>query len=285
MKKLLNKTAVVTGGARGVGRAITEKFLVEGAKVIICSRNEAELEKTTQELDPSGKNLLYITADVSKYEDCVKLFKFVKKQFNHLDILVNNAGIYGPIGLVETNEPKEWLKTLEINLMGTVYCSQLALAIMKKQRSGKIINLAGAGVGGKKPLSRFSAYYTSKAAVAAFTEVLACEVEEDNIQINCISPGAINTYFTDYLLSQGPEKSGQMYQQALKQKETGGDSPELGASLAVFLSTDRSKNVSGKILSAKWDKEETLERLSPQDKNKFTLRRIDEELFSERKEN
>ena len=282
MNRLKNKTAVITGGARGVGRSITEKFLSEGARVIICSRNEDELKKTAKELDSSGQSIIYLTADVSKIEDCQKLFKFIKSKFNSLDILVNNAGIYGPIGLLETNNSTQWAKTIEINLLGTMYCTQLALEMMKQQKSGKIINLAGAGVGGKKPLGRFSAYYTSKAAVAAFTEVVASEVVDDNIQINCISPGAINTYFTEFLLAQGKDKAGEMYDQALKQKETGGDSPELGAELCVFLASKESGNVTGKLLSAKWDKQENLRKLTPKNSNRYTLRRIDEEFFGEK---
>ncbi len=283
MNNLTNKTALVTGGARGIGKVITKTLIKEGAKVLICSRNTEELEKTAKELDSSGRSIFYLTADVSKLEDCQKLFKFIKSKFKSLDILVNNAGIYGPIGLLETNDIKLWSKTIEINLLGTVYCTQLALEMMKQQKKGKIINLAGAGVGGKRPLSRFSAYYTSKGAVTAFTEVVASEVIDDNIQVNCISPGAINTYFTEFLLSQGEEKAGTMYQQALKQKETGGDPPELGANLVVFLASDKSNNITGKLLSAKWDKIEDLEKLSGNEFSKFTLKRIDGEMFSEKK--
>ena len=283
MHKLINKTAIITGGARGVGKAITEEFLKEGARVLICSRNEKELEQACKSLDKSGKKLFYFTADVSQYNDCKKIFEHAGKLFNRLDILVNNAGIYGPIGPLEENSFEEWTRAIQINLLGTVLCTQIALEFMKKQKKGKIINLAGAGVGGQKPLGRFSAYYTSKAAVAAFTEVIASEVSENNIQINCISPGAINTYFTDYLLAQDPKKVGPMYEQALKQKQSGGDSPELGAKLAVFLASEESNHITGKILSAKWDKSEKLKELKQTDRNIFTLRRIDEELFGEKK--
>lgn len=283
MAQLNNKTAIITGGARGVGKAIAEKFLKEGALVLICSRNKIELEKTCKELDQSGKKLFYFIADVSKYNDCKKLFLYAEKLFGRLDILVNNAGIYGPIGHLEKNAPEKWARTLDINLLGTVYCTMLALPFMKKQKRGKIINLAGAGIGGQKPLSRFTAYYTSKAAVAAFTEAIASEVSEDNIQVNCISPGAINTYFVDYLLSQDAKQAGPMYAQALETKRTGGDSPDFAAKLVSFLASDESNNVSGKILSAKWDKIEGLKKLTKENKNLFTLRRIDEELFSEKK--
>lgn len=284
MNKLLkNKTALITGGARGIGRVITKHFLENGASVLICSRKKEELEKTCRELDPSGKKIFYFVADVSNYNDCNQLFEYIKKRFGHLDILVNNAGIYGPIGFMEKNKIEEWEKTMHINLFGTAYCTKMALELMKKRKKGKIINLAGAGIGGTKPLSRFSAYYTSKAGVAAFTEVIASEVIQDNIQVNCISPGAINTYFVDYLLSQDSKNVGPMYEQTLRQKKEGGDSPDLGAGLAVFLASDESNNVTGKILSAKWDKTEVLIKLTKENKNLFTLRRIDGELFDEKK--
>src|SRR4030042_4266641 len=123
MRKLEDKNAIVTGGARGVGRAITERFIKDGAKVLICSRSIEELKKTSKEIDPSGKSLSFLEADVSNYKECQKLFAYAKKIFKTLDILVNNAGIYGPIGLSETNPPKDWLKTIEINIMGTGQCT------------------------------------------------------------------------------------------------------------------------------------------------------------------
>ena len=283
MQSLNKKTALVTGGARGIGKAITKQLLKDGASVLICSRKKEELQNTCKELDPPGKNLFYFVADVSDFNQCKKLFNYTKKIFNKIDILVNNAGIYGPIGFLEENSAEEWLHAIQVNLLGTGYCTKLALPLMKLQGHGKIINLAGAGIGGSKPLSRFSAYYTSKAGVAAFTEVIAREVIEDNIQVNCISPGAINTYFVDYLLAQDPKKAGPMHEQALNLKKTGGDSLQPTMTLVSFLASSESNNVTGKILSAKWDKIESLIKLTPEDKNKFVLRRIDEELFSEKK--
>lgn len=280
---LKEKTALITGGARGIGKTIAKQFLENGALVLICSRNKKELENTAIELDPSGKSIHCFPADISKFEECKSLFKYAVKLFGHLDILVNNAGIYGPVGLLEENPTEKWIETININLLGTVYCTQLAIPIMKKNKKGKIINLAGAGIGGSKPLSRFSAYYTSKASIAAFTEVIASELINYNIRINCISPGAVNTYFSDYLLSLDPEKVGPMYGKTLKQRKTGGDPPELGAKLAVFLASDESSKISGKIISAKWDKIDNLKKITEKDKNKYTLRRIDEELFNEKK--
>lgn len=284
MQSLKNKTALVTGGARGIGKAISKQLLKDGASVLICSRKKEELINTCRELDPSGKKLFYFVADVSDFDQCKELFVYAKKIFNNkIDILVNNAGIYGPIGLLEDTSVEEWLHAIQVNLLGTVHCTKLILSLMRRQRQGKIINLAGAGIGGPKLLSRASAYYVSKAGVVAFTEVVAAEVLEDNIQINCISPGAINTFFVDYLLSQDPKKAGPMYEEALNLKKTGGYSLEPVMTLVSFLASDESNSITGKILSAKWDKIETLKKLTPENKNKFVLRRIDEDLFSEKK--
>lgn len=284
MKTIIRRYAIVTGGARGIGKAITKKLMNDGFIVLICSRDQTEIDKTRKELDPSNKKIFGIVSDVSVYKDCKKLIDFAKTKFKQIDVLVNNAGIYGPIGPVETNPTNEWVHAMEINFFGTLYCSQLVIPLMKKQKAGKIINMAGAGVGNKRPLARFSAYYTSKTAVVGFTEAIAAELKEFNIQVNCISPGGVNTRFTDNLLKQGVGKAGiYMYEQALKQKKTGGDSPVLAANLVSYLASVKSNNVTGKMLSAKWDSPAVLNKLSSQSDSLFTLRRIDNALFYEKK--
>lgn len=283
MKGLENKVVIVTGGSRGIGKVVTKKFLSEGAKVIICSRNESEILNTIKDLDQKGEHLKGIVADVSSISDCKKVMKFAVDTFGKIDVLVNNAGVYGPIGPLDDNNLKEWHNAIAVNLLGTVSCSHAVIPYFKKQGHGKIINMAGAGIGGKRPLARFSSYYTSKGAVVAFTEVLGFELIDDNIQVNCISPGAINTFLTDSLLQRGRDKAGEyMYQQALKQKETGGDPPELAAEMIAFLSTEAANHITGKMISAKWDKISMLKKTKHIPGNLFTLRRIDEELFYEK---
>jgi len=284
MKISKSKYAIVTGGARGIGKVVVKQLVQDGFTVLICARNKKEIDATCKEMNSSSEKVFGIQADVSSFSDCKKLVDYSYKKFGKINVLVNNAGIYGPIGPVEANPPKDWVNAMQINLFGTLYCSQLVIPIMKKQKSGKIINMAGAGVGGKRALARFSAYFTTKTAVVGLTEVMAAEVEGDNIQVNCISPGAINTYFTDYLLAQGKEKAGNvMYEQALNQKKNGGDSPLLAAKLIAFLASSEANHITGKMLSAKWDTIEALKKLSSHSKNLFTLRRIDNTLFYEKK--
>ncbi len=279
---LEGKVAIVTGGARGIGFSIAKELIMNGAKVVICSRTKSDLHKALGIFNLKKGVAFGIICDVSKSSECKKLIKFTLRKLNRIDILINNAGVYGPIGLFEKVNLREWKKAFEINLMGMVNLSQLVIPIMQKKGGGKIINLCGAGVGGSKTMPHFSAYFTSKAAIASFSEVLADELQEKNIQVNSISPGAVNTYLNDYLIKQGVKKAGKhMYEVALKQKKEGGMSPELAAQLVAFLSSDLSGHITGRLLSAKWNPPNKLKAVKLT-QNLYKLRRIDQELYYEK---
>lgn len=279
---LAKKTAVVTGGSRSIGFSIAQMLVDLGYKVVICSRTTPEIKAALKLLNTNNQVAFGIKTDVSQFSSCQRLFEFAERKLGSVEVLINNAGIYGPIGPIEENSSKFWLQTIKINLLGSVYCAQLAIPLMKQNNSGRIINLCGAGVGGKNPLARFSAYYTSKTAIAGLTEVLAEELKPHNIQVNCIAPGAVISSFTDYLISQGADKAGDaVYQKAILQKETGGDSPKLAANLVSFLISDKAKKLTGCLISAKWDSPKDLRRdnISP---NLYKLRRIDLSNFPEK---
>ena len=273
--------AIVAGGTKGIGFNIVKTLLRNGALVVICSRTSQDVKNTVKKLASSGK-VFGIKADVSNLSDCKKLIKFSQKKLKTIDVLINNAGIYGPIGFLETLEVKVWQKAIEINLMGTVNCSSLIIPLMKSQKKGKIINFCGAGVGSQNTMPRFSAYYTSKFAIAGFTQVISDEVSTFGIQVNAVSPGGVNTSLTDYLISQGKEKAGEIeFDKAINQRKTGGTSPELVANLVTFLSSSRSDHLTGRILSAKWDLPSSLKGNKSPDL--YKLRRIDNQLFHESK--
>jgi 3-oxoacyl-[acyl-carrier protein] reductase len=283
-KKLKNKYAVVTGGARGVGKFIVQKLIEDGASVVICSRTEKDLEATCQELDPERKVLFGVKADISIIEDCNRVIDHASKLFGTVDILINNAAIYGPIGLLETNSSSEWKKTIEVNFLGTVFCTQYVIPIMKRNKKGKIISIVGGGVGGINPISRFSAYVSSKTAIAGFTEVLAKELQDWNIQVNCVSPGAIKTKLIEYLLVQGRTKAGnEMYDQAIGSKQIGVVDPHRIADMVAYMASDESDHLTGKILSAKRETIAQLTKIKTTQSNLYTLRRIDNDLFCEKK--
>lgn len=278
VSSLKGSVAIVTGGARGIGKEIAKNLFEQGVEVVICARNQREIDATCAEVDPSGKRFLGIQADVSNVQDCEKLIRFALDSFGRIDILINNAGIHGEVGEFENNDMERWKDAIAVNLFGTVHCTRLVIPVMKKQGAGKIINVAGGGVGGRNPLPNFSAYYTSKVAIVGFTETIAAEVAQWGIQVNCISPGASYTGITASVIARGPEKAGkEMYEQALEQKKTGGVSPKLAAELVNFLCSPEADHITGRLLSARWDKAETLRHAI--DGNMFKLRRIDDVLF------
>lgn len=249
---------------------------------VVCSRNSKDVDLAVSQVDPKGTRSMGVAVDVSREEGCGELVSKTLDKYGRVDVLVNNAGVIGPVGPVETNDVVAWRSTFEVNMFGTMYCCQLVLPMMKARRSGKIINMAGAGVGGTKPMGNFTAYYASKAAVVAFTEALAVEVKGQNIQVNCVSPGGVNTYLTEYILEQGREKAGDaIFDQMRVQKEKGGESPESAAKMVMFLVSAAADHITGKVISARWD---SIDSLLDRDmgSNRYTLRRIDGTLFYEK---
>jgi NAD(P)-dependent dehydrogenase (short-subunit alcohol dehydrogenase family) len=276
--KLRNLVTVVTGANQGLGRAIAEEFVKEGAHVVICARNGALLETVRGRLEEqanSGQRVLAYAGDVSSREQMQELFRRTEQEIGLVDVLVNNAGVYGPKGPSESVDLEEWGRALEINLLGTFIPTRFAVAQMKKKGSGKIINLSGGGA--TNPLPRFSAYAASKAAVVRLTETLAEELRVCSIAVNAIAPGALNTRLLDEVLEAGPELVGSaFYQKALNQRETGGAPIEKGVALCVYLASAASDGITGKLISAVWDPWEKLHdfRTELASSDIYTLRRI-----------
>jgi NAD(P)-dependent dehydrogenase (short-subunit alcohol dehydrogenase family) len=280
---LAGKVAIVTGGGRGIGRAIARALVEEGAAVMLAARTRSELEQTRDQLGRDGHALCRIrVTDVASQEDAAGLVAETRSELGRIDILVNNAGIYGPIGELAATDLAEWERAIRVNLLGTVYATHAVLPILREQGGGKIINMAGAGIGGPAITPRISAYAASKAAIVQLTESIAKEVAPWNIQVNAIAPGGVNTEITAAVIAAGPERAGRdFYDRNRKQLETGGDPPELAAGLAVFLASERSGKLTGKLLSAKWDKYEKIDTDAANRSSLYAIRRIDDVLFKE----
>jgi NAD(P)-dependent dehydrogenase (short-subunit alcohol dehydrogenase family) len=276
--KLNGKCAIITGANQGLGYEIAKQFILEGAHVMLCARNVELLNKTFNELSVFNRNknqILIQQTDVSNPQQVELLVKTAIEKLGGLDIVVANAGVYGTKGPLEEIDWTEWSDAIDINLKGTVLLCKLALPHLKKQRAGKILIVAGGGA--TKPMPFMSAYAASKAAVVRFGETLAEEVKDFGIDVNMVAPGALNTRLLDEILSAGPDKVGKgFYQQSLKQKASGGTSPEVGANLCVFLSSSESDGVTGKLISAVWDPWKDLPNYLSDLKNTdiYTLRRI-----------
>ena len=279
--KLKSKSVLITGGGRGIGETMAYALAKEGANISLAARTSSELEKVQKKLQEFDVKTLAQSCDVSKKIEVEKWVNKTLLEFGRVDVLINNAGIYGPIGLLTDNNLEHWIQTIEINLLGTVICMKVVLPLMMKQKSGVIINMSGGGA--VSPFPRFSAYGTSKAAVVRLTETIAEEVKEYNIRINAVSPGAVNTKFLDQVLQAGDAAGKGFLEKSMKQKETGGTPPEVAGELAVFLASDESKELTGKVISAVWDDWKNIPSKMKELKGTslFTLRRIDERNFKE----
>ena len=275
---LENRTALITGANQGFGKAIAHAFVLAGANVFLCARDESKLAEVKTELQDyckTGQRVEAMRADVSKRDDVDRLVSSALAAFPQIHILVNNAGVYGPKGPIEDVDWDEWVQAIEVNLLGSILMARALLPHFRTQGYGKVIQLSGGGA--TAPLPFISAYAASKAGIVRFMETLAEEVKTLGIDVNSIAPGALNTRLLDEVLEAGPEKvSRSFYERALKQKAEGGSPLERGAELAVFLASAQSDGITGKLISAIWDPwehfPEYLDDLQKSDI--YTLRRI-----------
>jgi 3-oxoacyl-[acyl-carrier protein] reductase len=200
MNRLASRTAIVTGGAKGIGRGIAEAFANEGADVAIADiATNDQASPVLEAIKKAGRRALFVGTDVSVEQQVQSMVETVHSEFGHIDILVNNAGIFTQ-SLVENLSIADWDKVLGVNLRGTFLCTRFVLPHMLEQGWGRIINIASQlGYIGGQEVAHYSA---SKGGVIAFTKALAREVATRNILVNAIAPGPI---LTDLLASETEE--------------------------------------------------------------------------------
>ena len=227
--RLAGKVAIITGGGRGIGRAVALAFSREGARVVVTSRTQAEIEEVVERISSGGGEAIAVQADVSSEEDVARMVSQTVDRFQRLDILVNNAGVIHPYRSVVDMTLAEWNHVLAVNLTGAFLCARAVLPKMIEQRSGKIINMSS--IGGRRGAAGRTPYRPTKAALINFTECLAAEVKEFGIDVNAICPGGVDTNMLREI------RQGTLPPKVMK--------PEEIAAVAMFLASDESSGITG----------------------------------------
>lgn len=287
-------TALITGASRGLGKCLATNLWDSGYNLILVARDATTLNKLSielnkslsinQTLDQQHRAITIYTCDLANISDIDKLVKTLFINHSSLDVLINNAAIQGPIGKshdIWTTKPDSFREAIQVDLLAPIELASRLVPLMVKndpataQYPSSIINLSGGGATGPRP--NFSAYATAKTGLVRFTEILAEEVKELGIRVNCIAPGAMKTSMMQEILSKDRRIAGaKEYSTAQKVLADGGSSMQRVAQLVMYLIGARSEFITGRLISASWDNWESLHehggKLSLSDL--FTLRRI-----------
>jgi NAD(P)-dependent dehydrogenase (short-subunit alcohol dehydrogenase family) len=270
LRNIKDKGILITGSGRGIGKRLAIGLANHKARVALLARSKAELDLANLEIEHAGGIALRLRADVRDTEQLAAAVDRMRAHYGRLDVLICAAAVQGPIGPFLSNATKAWAETIETNLMGVVNAVRAVLPHMIEKRSGKIIVVGGRGAADPRP--NFTAYAVSKAAVVRFVETLAEEVRDHNIQVNVMGPGGSYTHMTDEIINAGDRAGTKEHDEAVQVRLTGGVAAEKQIELALFLASEDSNHVSGKMIHVNddWRK---LER-STVSRELYTLRRV-----------
>jgi 3-oxoacyl-[acyl-carrier protein] reductase len=240
-------TVLVTGAGRGIGKRLAIGFATKIARVGLLARSKPELDLCHLEIEHAGGNALRIRADVSDFEQVAASVERMRVHFGSpVQVLVCAAATQGPIGPFTETSQKVWEEVIRTNLMGVMNACRAVLPGMIQQRSGKIIVLTSAA--GSQARPNLAIYAATKAAVVSFVESVAEEVRDHNVQINCMAPGASYTHMTDQILAAGDRAGWREIEEAEQVRLTGGTTAERQIELALFLASEQSNHISGRLI-------------------------------------
>jgi NAD(P)-dependent dehydrogenase (short-subunit alcohol dehydrogenase family) len=251
--QLDGKVAIVTGGGRGIGKAVALALAREGADVVVAAEAMPPLKKTAKEIEALGRRSLAILTDLLDAAQPLKMVEKTLEKFGKIDILVNNAGAEGPIKSVAEMDLKGWNDLLAVNLTGAMLCSRYVLEkSMMPRKSGVIINIASAA--GRRGLPTRSAYSSSKFALIGFTQSLASEVGRYGIRVNAIAPGAVEGERIQRVFNISAKNMGVTYEQVVANSNARSAlgrmvKPEEVGALAVFLASEQSSAITGQTIN------------------------------------
>jgi NAD(P)-dependent dehydrogenase (short-subunit alcohol dehydrogenase family) len=246
MSKLYNQVAIVTGGGKGIGKAISERFAKEGAKVAIWEADQSAAEETVQEIIKSGNSAQSFPCDITQEESILDALSSVSEQMGKPEILINNAGIAN-VGTATTTSVEDYDKVMEVNAKGMFLCLKHVLPIMQKEKSGVVLNLAS--IASRLGIADRFAYSASKGAVLSMTLSVARDFVSHGIRCNCLCPGRVHTPFVDgFLKKYYPEENvrNEKFDELSKYQPIGrmGEPQEI-ANIATFLCSNEASFITG----------------------------------------
>jgi 3-oxoacyl-[acyl-carrier protein] reductase len=240
--RFANRVAIVTGAARGIGKAIATRLASEGATVVIADILERAAEATAKELEAAGYTVMAYPADVTDPGRVNAMVQAVLQRFARIDILVNNAAILGEVTPIRETSDAEWHRVMAVNLHGPFFCSRAVLPAMPSRRYGRIVSLAS--VAGKEGNANMAAYSVSKAGVIALTKSLAKEHAQDGITVNCVTPALTDT---DMIKAYSPEQRALLASKVPMGRLA---VPSEIAAVVCFLASDDASFVTGAVYDA-----------------------------------
>ncbi len=203
---LNNKTAIVTGSSKGIGKGIVQVLVREGCNVVICARHEDELNQTARILGSSDGDVLAVPADLTNGADIKRIVQRTAEKFDGIDILINNVGMAGENGSFEETPIEEWKSLFELNLFAAVELTRKVIPFMKEQHWGRIINISSEN--GEQPYPDMIHYNASKAALGNFSKALSKQYASDGILVNTVSPAFIQTPLVDKMMEKAAGEQG-----------------------------------------------------------------------------
>lgn len=271
----MSKNCLITGASRGLGKFLSKVFFDNGYNLILVSRNVIDISYFESVLNLNlERKVVTFQCDFSSQQDISSLSEIISRNYE-VDILINNAAIHGEIGPFKyLSDSNSWSKTFNVNFFSPVELTRAVIPGMLSRGMGSIINISGGGAATLR--ANFSQYATSKAALIKFSETIANELKTNGVRINCISPGMMATDLLKEVIAKGSAVVGDFeYENAVKGLNNNSAQMESVANLALFLAGDKSIGISGKLISATWDKwKDWAAHLHELDSDLYTLRRI-----------
>jgi len=253
MTNFPGQTAWVTGGGRGIGRATAILLAELGANVAISARTQIEIEEVAAEIQDRGGRAQAYVCDVSDWQAVIETVGQIESTQGQIDVLINNAGLLGPLARMWETSPREWARTIDVNVNGVYYCTRAVLPGMIERKRGAIINISSGA--GSLAGPNWSAYATSKAALDHLTRVVAVELKDSGVHVISLHPGIVETEMVQTLRSASPQQLPEARRKFFEDATAQGEvySPEIPARVIAWLASEAGRELNGEMLDIRND--------------------------------